>query len=273
MSTAAPTSLTPPRAPLQDRVFNAVVWGGLALALLASFLPAEIFNLPRLFTGGENMADYAAGFGAIADPSNAAWRRVPRYFTDMGLTVAIALWGTVFSVLLGAPLSLLCANNVAPPYVVRPFRFIADVARSINEFVYAILFTVAVGLGPFAGVMAVTFGTMGVIAKLYSEAVETIDPKPVEGVRAAGATRLQEIIFGVLPQVAPLWTSLALYRFESNVRAATVLGIVGAGGIGQTLLEAMRGFKYDETAVIILVIIAVVFITDFLSGAIRKRMV
>ena len=123
------------------------------------------------------------------------------------------------------------------------------------------------------GVMAVGMASAGVIAKLFSEAVETVDPKPVEGVRAVGATRVQEILFGVLPQVAPLWTSLALYRFESNVRSATVLGIVGAGGIGQSLLEEMRGFHYQETAAIVIVIIITVFATDALSSAIRKRMV
>jgi phosphonate transport system permease protein len=259
--------LAPPKKPLADRVFMFAVWIGLAAALAASFLPAEIFRGPDVVSGAGNMADFASGF------TNPNYHRWTRYLENMGVTIAIALWGTTLAVLIGAPLSLLCANNVAPFWIVRPFRFIADIMRSVNDLVYALLFTVAVGLNPFAGTLAVCLGSAGVIAKLFSESVETIDPKPVEGVRAVGATRVQEILFGVLPQVAPLWTSLALYRFESNVRSSTVLGLVGAGGIGQSLLEEMRGFHYRETAAIVIVIIVTVFALDALSSAIRKRMV
>lgn len=264
---AQPAGIAPPEKPLAERLFSYVVWGGLAFALVGAFLPAEIWRFPDLFGGAGNLADYASGF---AQPNFHRW---VRYIEKMGETISIALWGTTLAVLIGAPLSLLCANNVAPFWIVRPFRFIADIMRSINDIVYALLFIVAVGLNPFAGVLAVALGSAGVIAKLFSEAVETIDPKPVEGVRAVGATRVQEILFGVMPQVAPLWTSLALYRFESNVRSATVLGIVGAGGIGQSLVEEMRGFHYNETAAIVIVIIITVFTLDFISSAIRKRIV
>ncbi len=110
-----------------------------------------------------------------------------------------------------------------------------DACRAINEMVYAMLFIVAVGLGPFAGVLlAIWVHTMGVLAKLFAEAVEAIDPRPVEGVAPPAPARSQEIVFGVIPQVLPLWLSFALYRFESNVRSASVVGIVGAGGIGAT---------------------------------------
>jgi phosphonate transport system permease protein len=268
MSLAADEArLAPPQKPLQDRIFMWALWIGLAAALIAGFLPAEVWRGPELFASAGNLADYGSGF---AEPN---FHRIGRYLRDMGLTLAIAVWGTTISVLIGAPLSFLCANNIAPFWIARPFRFLADILRSINDLVYAILFVTAVGIGPFAGVMAVGMASAGVIAKLFSEAVETVDPKPVEGVRAVGATRVQEIIFGILPQVAPLWTSLALYRFESNVRSATVLGIVGAGGIGQSLLEEMRGFHYQETAAIVIVIIVTVFATDALSSIIRKRMV
>jgi phosphonate transport system permease protein len=263
----ASARLAPPQKPVGDRIFMLVLWIGLGLSLAAAFLPAEVWRLPELAANAGNLSDYGSGF---TDPNFHRWAK---YLQNMGLTIAIALWGTLFSVLIGTPLSLLCANNVAPFWIVRPFRFIADIMRSINDIVYAVLFVVAVGIGPFAGVMAVCMGSAGVIAKLFSEAVETIDPKPVEGVRAVGATRVQEVLFGILPQVAPLWTSLALYRFESNVRSATVLGIVGAGGIGQSLLEEMRGFHYRETAAIVIIIIVTVFTLDFLSSAIRKRMV
>lgn len=260
-------ALTPPAKPLTDRIFFWAITIGLGLSLIASFFPGEIWRFPDLIGGSANLADYGGGF---LKPN---FHRLPKYLENMGQTLSIALWGTTLAVLIGAPLSLVCANNIAPFWIVRPFRFVADIMRSINDLVYALLFTVAVGLNPFAGTLAVCFGSAGVIAKLFSEAVETIDPKPVEGVRAVGATRMQEIVFGVLPQVAPLWTSLALYRFESNVRAATVLGLVGAGGIGQSLVDEMRGFHYRETAAIVIVIIVTVFAIDAISAAVRKRMV
>src|SRR3546814_4295033 len=122
-----------------------------------------------------------------------------------------------------------------------------DAFRSINEMVFAMLFVVAVGLGPFAGVMALFIGTTGVLAKLFAEAVEAIDPGPVEGVRATGASALQEVIYGVIPQVLPLWISYSLYRFESNVRSATVVGRVGAGGSGVLLWGANGGFQFATT--------------------------
>ena len=129
--------------------------------------------------------------------------------------------------MLSVPFGLLSSNNIAPASVVQPVRRLMDAFRAINEFIFAIIFVVAVGLGPFAGVMALFVSTTGTLAKLFSEAVEAIDPRPVEGIRATGATRLQEIVYGVIPQVLPLWSSYALYRFEANVRSATVLGIVG----------------------------------------------
>jgi phosphonate transport system permease protein len=132
------------------------------------------------------------------------------------------------------------------------------------------LFVVAVGLGPFAGVLALWIHTTGILAKLFSEAVEAIDPRPVEGIRATGASGLHEVIYGVVPQVMPLWISYALYRFESNVRSATVLGIVGAGGIGQILYESIRGFYYAETAAMMIIVILSVSLLDILSQRLRK---
>ena len=134
------------------------------------------------------------------------------------------------------------------------------------------LFIVAVGLGPFAGVMALALNTAGVLAKLFSEAVESIDRGPVDGVRAVGASRLEEVVWGVLPQVAPLWTSYALYRFESNARSATVLGLIGAGGIGQLLFEELNAFAYGQAAAIAVVIVAAVSLIDLLSQAMRSRL-
>src|ERR1700704_3030554 len=155
----------------------------------------------------------------------------------------IAIGGPTLAVVLGAPFAILSSANVCPQWVVQPVRRLMDACRAINEIVFALMFVVAVGLGPFAGVMALAVHNVGVFAKLFSEAVEAIDPRPVEGIRATGARRIQEVIFGVIPQVLPLWRSLTLYRLETNVRSATTLGIVGAGGIGQTLYESIRSFQ------------------------------
>jgi phosphonate transport system permease protein len=120
--------------------------------------------------------------------------------------------------------------------------------------------------------MALAVNTSGVLAKLFSEAVESIDRGPVEGVRATGGHKLHEIVWGVIPQVAPLWTSYALYRFESNSRSATVLGLIGAGGIGQLLFDSLNGFAYQRTSAIVIVIIVAVSLIDMLSQAIRSRL-
>jgi phosphonate transport system permease protein len=133
------------------------------------------------------------------------------------------------------------------------------------------LFIVAVGLGPFAGVLALWVHTTGVLAKLFAEAVEAIDPRPVEGVRATGALAIEEIVFGVIPQVLPLWISYSLYRLESNVRSASVVGMVGAGGIGVVLYEVIRGFQYAQTCAVLIIIILFVTTIDLLSATIRKR--
>ncbi|MGA1554346.1 MAG: phosphonate ABC transporter, permease protein PhnE, partial [Burkholderiaceae bacterium] len=148
-----------------------------------------------------------------------------------------------------------------------------DTFRAVNELVFALLFIVAVGLGPFAGVLALFISTTGTLAKLFSEAVESIDPQPVEGIRATGANQVEEIIYGVVPQVLPLWISYTLYRFEANVRGASVLGIVGAGGIGQILWEIMRGFQYAETCALLIILVASVSIIDFISARIRAMLI
>jgi phosphonate transport system permease protein len=155
----------------------------------------------------------------------------------------------------------------------QPVRRLMDACRAINEMVFAMLFVVAVGLGPFAGVLALFVHTTGILAKLFSEAVEAIDPQPVEGIRATGANVLEEIVFGVIPQVMPLWISYALYRFESNVRSASVVGMVGAGGIGVVLWEIIRGFQYAQTCAVMIMIIVSVSAIDLISARIRKALV
>lgn len=220
-----------------------------------------------LLTDAGNMSVFISGF---FPPDFTNW---PDYVRDMVVTVQIAIWGTALAVLFSIPLGILSAENVVPWWIYQPTRRLMDAARAINEMVFAMMFVVAVGLGPFAGVLALFVHTTGVLAKLFSEAVEAIDPNPVEGIRATGATRLQEVIFGVIPQVLPLWISYSLYRFESNVRSATVLGIVGAGGIGQPLYEMIRGFYYAETAAIMIIIVVSVSLIDIVSQQLRKRVI
>lgn len=246
------------------RAWNAAVWIGLAVLLVWSWKPAEMSRWTFLFSDAGNMAAYASGF---ARPDFGEWRY---YLEEMGVTIQIALWGTFLAAMLAIPFGILSARNIAPWYVVQPVRRLMDACRSIHELVFAVLFVVAVGLGPFAGVMALFVHTTGILAKLFSEAVEAIDARPVEAIRATGATRLQEVVFGVVPQVLPLWMSFALYRFESNVRAATVLGVIGAGGIGQVLFESIRGFYYPQASAMLIIMLVTVSMIDMLSQQLRK---
>jgi phosphonate transport system permease protein len=192
------------------------------------------------------------------------------YLSEMVVTLHIALWGTILAVICSVPLGLMCSENVSPIWLRQIVRRIMDAARAINEMVFAMLFVVTVGLGAFAGVLALWVHTTGVLAKLFSEAVEAVDPQPIEGIRSTGAGLISEIWFGILPQVFPLWISFTLYRFESNVRSATVVGMVGAGGIGVILWELVRGFLFRQTFTAMLVIIAAVTVFDLVSQKLRK---
>ena len=218
----------------------------------------------ELIRDSGNMAKYAAEF---FPPNFSQWRM---YVEEMFVTLQIALWGTALAVITAIPMGLLASSNIVPWWVYQPVRRVLDAFRAINEMVFAMLFVVAVGLGPFAGVLALWIHTSGILAKLFSEAVEAIDPQPVEGIRSTGASSLHEVVYGVIPQVMPLWISFTLYRFESNVRSATVVGMVGAGGIGVILWEIIRGFQYAETAAVMIIIVATVSLIDVASARIRK---
>jgi phosphonate transport system permease protein len=239
-------------------VFGLLVW---------SWNAAEMFRASALLTDWRNMAEFGSAF---LHPNFHDWNT---YLSDMAVTIQIAIWGTALAVVFGIPFSILCASNVCPQWIVQPVRRLMDSFRAINEIVFALLFVVAVGLGPFAGVMALFIHNLGVFAKLFSEAVEAVDPRPVEGIRVTGAVRVQEVVFGVIPQVMPMWSSFALYRLETNVRSATTLGIVGAGGIGQTLYESIRSFQYAETAAQIIVVVVTVIAIDLISARIRRALV
>jgi phosphonate transport system permease protein len=151
-------------------------------------------------------------------------------------------------------------------------RFL-EFCRTVPEMVFALIFVVAFGLGPVPGVLAIMIHTMGALGKLFAEVVENIDMKPVEGAIASGASRWQAIRYAVVPQVLPNFTSYALLRFEINVRGASVMGFVGAGGIGQDLIEAIRKFYYSDVSAILLLIIATVVIIDMVTERIRHRLI
>ena len=241
-------------------------WAVIAIVLAWAWRGAEIrpFDLVR---DSGNITTYARDF---FPPDFRDWRI---YAREMVVTLQIALWGTLLALVAAVPMGLLCSANVAPAWLHQPVRRIMDACRAINEMVFAMLFIVAVGLGPFAGVLALAVHTTGTLAKLFSEAVEAIDPRPVEGIRATGAHKLVELVFGVIPQVMPLWLSFTLYRFESNVRSASVVGMVGAGGIGVVLFEVIRGFQYAQTSAVLIILVVTVTLIDLLSARLRRRFI
>jgi len=188
-------------------------------------------------------------------------------------TFEIALLGTAVAALLALPLGFLSARNVAAPAVFHPARATLNLFRSVDTLVYALIFVAAVGLGPFPGVLAVVAYTTTSLAKLYSEAIEGIERGPVDAITATGATRLQVLRYGVLPQVLPLFLSYVLYRLETNIRAATVLGFVGAGGIGFYLQTYLRMIDYPAASTVLLVTVVMVMVVDAVSSQLRARLV
>lgn len=274
MSMTSSTPMSPELAARADvearkRLYALVAWAALIGLLALSYGGAGI-DFGKLWSNRENIATLGADF--VPRDFMQFMRRTEWLFyaREMWETVQIAIWGTFLAVVFAVPFGLMCSGNVAPWWIVQPTRRLMDSLRAINEIVFALLFVVAVGLGPFAGALALFVHTTGILAKLFSEAVEAIDHRPVEGIRATGATSLEEIVYGIVPQVMPLWVSYALYRFESNVRSAAVLGIVGAGGIGMVLHEELRAFNYPTAAAIMVIIIVAVSLLDMLSARLRK---
>jgi len=253
-----------PETSLSRKLIRLSAWVAGAVVLAWAWQGSEMRPLDLVKYRG-NMATYLAGF---LSPDFSQWRE---YLHQTAVTLQIAIWGTLISVIGAVPCGLLSSANVAPVWIHQPMRRLMDACRSINEMIFAMIFIAAVGLGPFAGVLALFMHTLGTLAKLFSEAVEAIDPQPVEGIRATGANKLQEIAYGIIPQVVPLWISYSLYRFESNVRSASVVGMVGAGGIGMLLWDAIRSFNYAATAAMLIILVVVVVVIDSGSALIRKH--
>jgi len=249
-----------------QRLTKALLWGSGAAAVLW-FTATQIgLNPAALVRGVPFMLDF---FGRMFPPDLAHLALLRDATVE---TVQIAVWGTVIAILLSIPLALLGARNTTPHIVVfHLIRLLLNALRSINELVFALIFVAAVGLGPFAGVLAIALHATGMLAKFCAEEVEGVDRGPVEAMQATGAGRLQVILFGVVPQVVPAFVSYAVYRFDVSLRAATILGLVGAGGLGFSLIKTMKLFQYHQTATCILVIFVLVFISDWLCARIRAR--
>jgi len=236
------------------------------VAVLAWSAQGVNLNLRELIRGLPWVADLVS---RMVPPN---WEFLPRLGRPVLETIQIALWGTLLSMSLALPLGLLAARNLSPNLPLYHLtRQALNLLRGINEFVFALIFVAAVGLGPFAGVLSLAIHGAGLLGKFYADAIEEIDAGPVEALRATGARPLQVFVFGVLPQVIPAWIASTLYRFEVNLRAATILGMIGAGGIGFELYGSMKLFQYRDTATCVLVILAMVMTADYVSSRLRTK--
>jgi len=215
--------------------------------------------------------------GLLAELLHPDWSITVRLLKLMNETVEIALLGTLIAVLISFPLAFLGAKNLmlrtrSGQVAYIAVRFVFNVLRAFEPVLLALLFVIMVGLGPFAGVMALGIHSVGMLGKLFSEAIEGIDPGPVEAVQASGGNRFQVMWYGILPQVAPQFLAFSIYRWDINIRMSIVLGIVGAGGIGYMLLQYMSLFQFGKLATAFLIILAVVTILDWASAWLRTRL-
>lgn len=247
----------------RDYLLTAIV---AAIAFISIyFIPVNlkeiVYGLPRIWEFLSNMFP--------PERSN-----IPKYISLMLETIAIGICGTFFAVVISIPLGMLEARNVTHnPVISNAAREITNFLRSMPDLVFALVFVAAVGLGPFAGVLAIALHTAGFLGKFYAEAIENIDPKPVEAVEATGARFLQKIMHAVFPQVLPLFNSYNLYILDRNIRVSTVLGVVGAGGIGFELIMSIRIFEHQRTATLIIIILITIMTVDRISAYLRKRVV
>lgn len=243
----------------------------LVLVLLAIFYSAS-WHLARvdpakLLTGLPKMA----GWAVKAWPP--ATDELPVLLLRTAETIAMAAIGTTAAALLALPLCVLAARNVTPSLAIYyPARWFLNALRGVDSFVFALLFVAAVGLGPFAGVLGIALHTWGSTAKLWAEAIENIPPGPLEAAAATGASRLKVVSYALLPDVAPSMVSVGLFWWEFNVRASTVLGVVGAGGIGQELKNSMDLLLFPRLLTIILLILVTVTVIDHASEWLRRKL-
>jgi phosphonate transport system permease protein len=264
MSASADAILRADRAALTGRVGLAAAILGVAGAALAvtGFFDAQRF--------ADGMPALGQLFSEMVPPDFSRWRDWLEPLLD---TLAMSIAGTALAVLLSLPLGLLAAPNVSPhPVVLLAARTLLSFLRSVPELIMGILFVAAVGFGALPGVLALGLHSVGMVGKFYAEAIEHADPRPIEAARAAGASPLQAITHAVLPQVLPQLADVTIYRWEYHFRASTVLGIVGAGGIGFQLIAALRLLDYAQVSAILLAILACVLVVDAIGASLRRQL-
>jgi phosphonate transport system permease protein len=254
------------------QIFDRPAGARLATPLVAALaLAIFIFGLvdldfsPLRFINGLHQLGWIALLMLPPDPGSS----LPLYLKALGETLSIALLGTTLAALMALPVSLFAARNIVPNLVRFPVRRFLDSIRGVDTLIWALVWINVVGLGPFAGVLAIAVSDFGAFGKLFSEAIEGADRKQVEGVRASGGSALHEIRFGLMPQVLPVIAGQVLYFIESNTRSATIIGIVGAGGIGLQLAEQIRVLEWQKVSFLILMILIAVAIIDYISGKLR----
>ncbi|MGP8336690.1 MAG: phosphonate ABC transporter, permease protein PhnE [Methanosarcinaceae archaeon] len=237
-----------------------------------------VFFIWSIISTGISISDLINGYPNLVDFIRCmfppAWDVFIPLMQPAFETLQMAFLGTVFAVILSVPVALFAASNISPSKPMRVFaRSIIATTRTIPDIAFALIFVSAVGLGPFPGILALSIHSVGMLGKLYAEAIEEIDPGPVEAVEAVGASKLQAIYYAVIPQAMPSFVATTLYRFDTNVRSSIVLGLVGAGGIGFELIMAMRLFRYHEMSTILIIIFIVVMLAEWASNYIRKQMI
>jgi phosphonate transport system permease protein len=238
-----------------------------AFALLVYAMGELGFFDGKLLAGMGRLAEIAS---LMLPPDPKDWAHVRIFSSALLETIAISLLGTVMAAVLALPLAFLAARNITAQRVVRFLsRRSLDTIRSVDILVWALIWVNVVGLGPFAGALAIMTADIGTFGKLFSEAIEAADRKPVEGIVSAGGGKLLGVRFGIIPEVFPVLASQVLYFFESNTRSASIIGIVGAGGIGLYLAEAIRTLELQQTSFIIFMILVTVALIDYVSGQLR----
>ena len=262
--------LPPPRVRLATRrtLGSGAVVIALAVVFVLAWQACEMSG-SALVAGWHGMVD----FFQQAMPPDLSWSGVVKPALQASkITLYIAFLGTVLSIPWALLLAVLGARTTTPNVVVYQLtRSLLSLLRAIPEVVFALVFVTAVGLGPFPGVLALLFHNVGVMGKLWSEAIETVDEGPVQALRVAGARRSQVVAHAIVPTVSPQFVGLLLYRFDVNVRASLVLGLVGAGGIGFLINQSIQLFQFDQMLTQILIVLALVIVVDNISAILRKR--
>ena len=249
------------------RFRHAGLVGVIVVVCVAALWITGFFDAQRLIEGVPALAQL---FREMVPPDFSRWQHWLRPLLD---TLAMSIAGTALAVVLSLPLALLAAPNTSPhPLVYQVLPHGAERLRSVPEIIMGIIFVAAVGFGALPGVLALALHSVGMVGKFYAEAIEHVDPQPLEAARAAGASAFQVITHAVLPQVLPQLADITIYRWEYHFRASAVLGIVGAGGIGFELIAALRIIDYDQVSAILLTILLCVIVVDGLGAWLRGKL-